>query len=375
MSQVVVAGGGLAGSATAIALAQAGRQVTLLEREAAPADKICGEFLSTEAQACLSRLGVDFRKLGGHSITHVRLVRGYQSVAAKLPFEGLGLSRMALDECLLAHASSAGVSVQRGQAIRRISFEGATQVDIDGAAPLNPQTLFLATGKHEVRGARRDATASQLVGFKTYFRLCPAQQAALASHVELYVFPGGYAGLQLVEGGRANLCFLVEAAMLARAGGKFAVLLDQLQTICPQLGIRLAGAEDLLAAPLTIARVPYGFIHRPQASDPAGMFRLGDQAAVIPSFTGDGMAIALHSATLAADYFLRGKTSAAYHRRFAQDVSGQIRRAAALHMALTAPGLSSVVFAAARLFPRALALSASLTRVPANRLVPGRQAA
>ena len=58
-------------------------------------------------------------------------------------------------------------------------------------------------------------------------------------------------------------------------------------------------AEPLLARPLTISGVPYGFLAPPRPDDP--VFRLGDQAAVIPSFCGDGMAIALHSAVLAAE--------------------------------------------------------------------------
>jgi flavin-dependent dehydrogenase len=59
MTDILIAGGGLAGSAAAIALARAGRRVTLLERETGPKHKICGEFISTEAQAYLRVLGVD----------------------------------------------------------------------------------------------------------------------------------------------------------------------------------------------------------------------------------------------------------------------------------------------------------------------------
>ena len=46
MSEAVVIGGGLAGGAVATLLARAGREVTLIEREASPVDKVCGEFLS-----------------------------------------------------------------------------------------------------------------------------------------------------------------------------------------------------------------------------------------------------------------------------------------------------------------------------------------
>ncbi len=364
MSEILIAGGGLAGAAAATRLAQAGREVTLFEREAAPMHKVCGEFLSGEAQAYLRQLGFETAALGGHPITHLRLARGPHVITTALPFEGLGLTRRALDDALLRHAQHAGATVHRGCAIRHIATEGGISVQVDQQAPLHPAILLLATGKHDIRGARRRGTASTLVGFKTYFRLSPAQRQALSGHVELMLFPGGYAGLQLVEAGQANFCVLVEARWLRRPGGKWPALLAQLQALSPHLAARLAGAEEMLSAPLSIARVPYGFIHWPVARDPAGLFRLSDQAAVIPSFTGDGMAIALHSAALAAQSVLRGEPSAHYHRRMAADISGQIRRATVLHRLIAAPYLGGAMFAAASLFPSALAVLAALTRIP-----------
>lgn len=366
MTKILVAGGGVAGSAAAIAIAQAGRAVTLIEREAAPTNKVCGEFLSAEAQSYLTQLGLDVPALGGHRITHLRLIRGTHAITSKLPFEGVGLTRKTLDEALLTHAARMGVLVQRGRAIRQISFDSGIHVALDQSAPLRPETLFLATGKHDARGAARSGTSSRLVGFKTYFSLNPAQCLALSGHVELILFAGGYAGLQMVEHGQANFCVLVESALLQRIGSKFSALLDHLQSVSPHLATRLAGSQELLAAPLSIARVPYGFIHRPQATDPAQLFRLGDQAAVIQSFTGDGMAIALHSAALAARFLRRGEACAAYHRRLAADVSGQIRNAGTLHTALCVPLLGPALFTAARIFPQALAVCAALTRVPAR---------
>src|SRR3984957_6526816 len=116
-AEILVAGGGLAGAAAAVALAQAGREVLLLEREAEAKDKVCGEFLSGEAVAALERLGLDVVGLGGEVIAHVRLWRGRRGVEAALPFRGVGLSRRVLDEALLARAAERGVQVQRGCAI------------------------------------------------------------------------------------------------------------------------------------------------------------------------------------------------------------------------------------------------------------------
>jgi len=356
---VVIAGGGLAGAAAATALARAGRDVTLIEREAAATDKICGEFLSTEAQNYLAALGLDLAALNGHEITHLRLIRGKRAVTAALPFRGLGLSRKSLDEALLRHAAAAGATIRRGHAIRAAD---GTALQVDGIGEIAAPTLFLATGKHDLRGLKRVFAPPPLVGFKMYFTLSAAQTAELAHRVELIIFPGGYAGLQLVEDGKANLCLLIGRDAFAAAGATWPALLGRLCTQSPHLARRLADATQLLAAPLTIARVPYGYIQRPDTAD--SVYRLGDQAGVIQSFTGDGMSIALHSAALAVRTHLAGGTAAGFQAELAGHISGQIRRAGALYGFLETPLTQSALFNAARLFPPALALAARFTRVP-----------
>ncbi len=371
MIDCLVAGGGLAGSAAAIALARAGREVTLIERETAPHHKVCGEFLSIEAQGYLRALGLNPASLGGHEITQVCLVRKADVISAPLPFTAMGLTRRRIDEALLGLAARAGVNVRRGHSIRAVN-PAALKVDVDDLGCLCPRTLLLATGKHDVRAAPRAHAPSVYVGFKTYFRLAPGQRAALAGRVELILYPGGYAGLQLVEDGMANLCLLITAAALKRAGGQWEAVLDMIQAASPHLATRLAGGQALLAKPLAIARIPYGFVHHASLEDHPGLFRIGDQAAVIPSFTGDGMSISLHSAALAASYAARNASAHAYHRRLSADIARPMRMAGALHGLLAAGASYNAVFALARLVPASLALGAALTRIPlGQRLIPG----
>jgi len=356
---LIIAGGGLAGAAAATALAQAGRDVTFIERESGPTHKICGEFLSIEAQSYLARLGFDFARLGAHSITHVRLTSGKHEVAATLPFTGMSLTRRALDAGLRAHAVRAGAKILTAS-IRGLDV---MTLELDQHEKLTASTLFLATGKHELRGAKRAAPAPNgLVGFKMYFALTPAQSASLAHHVELHLGAGFYAGLQLVEDGTANLCLLINRATLKRLGGAWAAVLAHVQAQNSVLAARLSGAASVLEAPLTIAQIPYGYIYRPPLG--AEIFRLGHQAGVIHSFTGDGMSIALHSAALATDTYLNGGGGAEYHRRLAGDISGQIFRAGVLHDLVQFPPARAAFLNAARVFPGLLPLIASLTRVP-----------
>jgi flavin-dependent dehydrogenase len=360
MEGTLVVGGGLAGPAAAIWLARAGRPVALWDRERTPAHKICGEFLSWEAQRWLAELGIDLDALGAVAIDRVRLVTARRTAVGRLGFTARSVTRRILDAAMLEAAAAAGAGVERGITVREVLADG-TVVAPHGAA--RPETLFVATGKHNLRGVGRDGagTLNHQLGFKAYFRLTPAQRAALSGHVELILFQGGYAGLQMVEREAANLCFLVSPDRWKRLGGDFAALIADLSAEVPHLGERLAGALPLLDRPLAISGVPYGFLHRPSVPEPG--WRLGDQAAVIPSFTGDGMSLALHSARLATTALLTGGGQAAYYRRLARDVGGAVSRATWLQRASEDEAWRDRIAAVLATAPMLLGLGARLTRL------------
>jgi menaquinone-9 beta-reductase len=360
MGGTLVLGGGLAGPAAAIWLARAGQAVTLWDRERLPAHKICGEFLSWEAQTWLADLGLDLHALGAVAIDRVRLVTAERNAVGRLGFTARSVTRRALDAALLELAGATGVTVERGVTAREVLPDGSV---VAPHASVRPDVLFVATGKHNLRGVGRDGagTLSHQLGFKAYFRLTPSERAALSGHVELILFEGGYAGLQMVERDAANLCFLVSPDRWKRLGGDFSALIADLSAEIPHLGARLAGAVPLLDRPLAISGVPYGFLHRPAGDEPC--WRLGDQAAVIPSFTGDGMSLALHSARLATAALLTGAGQGAYYRRLARDVGGAVRRATWLQRASEADEWRDRAAALLATVPQLLGVGARLTRL------------
>jgi flavin-dependent dehydrogenase len=347
----LIIGGGLAGAAAGIDLARAGHAPLLLEREAGPHDKICGEFLSGEAVAALAGLGLDARALGAVPITRVEINAGHRQAAAALPFPALSLSRRVLDEAMLERAAAAGVEVQRGVSVRGLADGAAQTTAGDIAAP----ALLLATGKHDMRGLPRPDGLDE-IGFKMYFRH-PALSRRLAGTVAVTFFEGGYAGLQPVEGGRLNLCLLVDGAHY-RELGSWPALLARL--IAEPALAALADAEPLLPRPLAISRVPYGHLAGP-ADD--GLWRLGDQAAVIPSFCGDGMAIALESGRLAAAMLAQGASAPDYQRQLLTRTRRPVRLAMAALAVARHPLGRLAAMAGLSAIPGGLALLARLTRV------------
>ncbi len=359
---LVIVGAGLAGAALAIRAARSGRRVLLIEREPGPHDKVCGEFLSREAVLHLRALGLDPLALGGVPINAVGLARGRLSTRHRLPFSAVGLSRRILDEALIERARESGARLLRGVSVRSVAADGAGQrLRLDRGSDIVAGSVVLATGKHTLRShPRQPGRQNDLVGFKLHMRLCAAQRAALDGASELTLFPGGYAGLQMVSAELASLCLLVRDSRLKALGGGWPALRAHILAGAPQLARRLSGAEPVHDRPLSIARIPYGLVST--IRDP--LWRLGDQAAVIPSFTGDGMSIALHSAALCAGLLARGAEPAALQATLAHDVAPQIRLASLLSQGAVRSALQHAAVAAARLLPSLADRIAARTRIP-----------
>ena len=295
----LIAGGGPAGSVAALLLAQGGATPLLLERSREPQDALCGGFLSWRTLESLQSVGVDPAMLGGHAVRRVVLFAGKGRAESPLPAPAIGLSRLRLDALLLDAAHNAGAGVERGVAIR--SADGAHLHTGDGAA-VGGDTLFLATGKHDLRGTMRDAAVGDDPAMGVRVRLAPHPSLTrlVGDAIELHAFAGGYAGVVLQEDGSANLCMALRRSRL-RAAGDLPGLLRVLATELPPLGERLAhiGSAASIDA---IANVPYGW--RARGTVP-GVYRLGDQAGVIPSLAGEGMGIAIASAIRAAEHWQR----------------------------------------------------------------------
>ncbi|MEO7028672.1 MAG: electron transfer flavoprotein, partial [Acidobacteriaceae bacterium] len=221
-------------------------------------------------------------------------------------------------------------------------------------------TAFLATGKHDLRGHRRPADPEGWVAFKMYFRLAPAQAAELAGASELMLYPGGYGGIQPVEGGLANLCCVVQQRYLPRIGNRWEGLLAKMQQDCPHLAIRLAGAEPLLAKPIAITHIPYGYVRRTTEN---GLYCIGDQAAVIPSFTGDGISIALHTARCAVAAYLAAEPAALFQAKLRSSLLAQMRLAEFAADGLNNSIARTVLPFCLRVWPGVMRLTATLTRV------------
>jgi flavin-dependent dehydrogenase len=363
--EVLVLGGGVAGCAASIALARKGHSVRLIERDMTSRHKVCGEFLSGEALEDLSALGINVAALGAVPIDHVRLAAARRAAEAPLPFPAASLTRKALDAALIAEAIGAGVNVERGRTVQLLARTStqAWQVTLEDGTTREAPTVFLATGKHDIRGHKRPDDPQRWVAFKMYFRLAPDQVEQLAGASELMLYPGGYGGIQPVEGGLANLCCVVQQKHLAKGGHLWTKFLAKTQQDCPHLAMRLAGAEPLLDKPIAITHIPYGFL---RGNTEEGLYCIGDQAAVIPSFTGDGISIALHTARCAVAAYRASEPAPVFQANMKSALKRQMQLAEFAAAGLNNSFARAVLPFCLRVWPGVMRVTAKLTRVAQN---------
>ena len=224
-------------------------------------------------------------------------------------------------------AEEAGAAVLRGRAAR--ALEGRC-VRLDDGEEMEADALFLATGKHELRGAAREIGERPVsVGLRAALAASPALARDLAGTIELHLYDGGYAGLLLQEDGAANLCLSVARARMARRAGGAAR--RRWSKEAP-----LLGRADRRRAPARLGGDRRRALWLAGAGRPSrAVYRVGDQAAVIASLAGDGIAVALASGAAAAQACLHGDGAGAraYQRAFARRARRPLgdRRGAAPH--------------------------------------------
>jgi len=221
-----------------------------------------------------------------------------------------------LDEAVLRRAAGNGARVRYGVMAKEM-IDGP---DDDPSGPSDPsiaigtsdgvvraRRLVLATGKHEFKSVHeRRGRDAGYVGFKMHLKLEPSASRRIADHCDLFVFDHGYGGLAPIGNGLANFCFLIEKNALRSIGTDWNALVAHVARGCRAASHYLEGAEFCFRRPVTVASVPYGFIRH--ALPPPGVFCVGDQMAVIPSLTGDGMTIALMTGARAADAIATGSS-------------------------------------------------------------------
>jgi flavin-dependent dehydrogenase len=314
----IVVGAGPAGAATSLRLAREGKRVLLVDRGCMPRGKVCGCCLSPEAVVELGRLRLPLLRRASIPLDTLALSSGGRT--ARIAFRGGEvLSRETLDTELVVAGVAGGVAWVPGVDVVAVVApqEGPVRVTLrsvaDGTvATIEADRCVLATGLVDrVRGEARDRATEDRRGVGAAGKRCvigvgttlPADAVDL-DHGELRMTVGrqGYCGLVRLEDGRIDVAAAIDRAALREGRGVADVLLAVLGPTSAAVGPHLADAlrsARLTATPALTRRAPL-------SSDGGRILRVGDAAAYVEPFTGEGIGWALASARIAADAILAG---------------------------------------------------------------------
>jgi flavin-dependent dehydrogenase len=292
---VVVTGGSIAGSATAIHLARRGRSVLIVERAEFPRRKTCGEGLFPYGVAELERLGVlDDPALRTAPLRRLRFNAGGHTASAPLgrQRQGLGIQRDLLDAALLDRARAAGVEVCTGVAVRGLETERSHVAALDTSAGTIAARAFVAADGLNSRLRR-------VAGLDAAHR---ASRYGVSAHVALDCDPGdavdvyfhdGFEVYRTPTGPRtANIAVLLEKRRMAAFRGRLAAAFLDILEGHPAMD----GADGLADAPLAAGPFPRACIRAWKGN----LVLVGDAAGFFDGISGDGMSSALATAPLAA---------------------------------------------------------------------------
>ena len=316
---VLVVGGGPAGSAAAYWLARAGRDVLLIERSTHPRERVCGDALTPVAVGELIDLGCDPARARWHQHHGLRITAHGQSLEVpwpqgeQWPGYGVVVRRPRLDALMFARAQSAGARVLTGTEVTAPlitdgHLRGCVGRDRSGAQPRDvtarARYVVIADGPRSsfgrALGTVRARTYAQGLAMRAYYPTPRHDEPWIESVFALADRSGsqlpGYGWVFPVGDGTAN----VGVGLLSHHYGNEAISLERLfEQWVRQLPERWEIDPSGPCTEPASGRLPMGGSVRPRSGP--NWVVVGDAAGSVNPWNGDGVGPALATGRLAAE--------------------------------------------------------------------------
>jgi len=313
---LLVIGGGPAGSSTAYWAARAGLDVVFVERKTFPREKTCGDGLTPRAVYQLSEMGLAGRLSQYHRYDGLRAVAHHRSLELQwpehpvFPSHGYVVRRRELDTFVAENAVAAGADLRPGtEAVAPLLDDGllvgATLKDKASGSTydLRARYVVIADGSNSrfgrALGTRRDKAMPQGMAIRTYFESPLHAEPWIESALDVRDRSGnalpGYGWIFPVGDGTIN----VGVGLLSKFRDWKTVNTSHLMA---EFAATLPGYweidPDRPVQPPTGGRLPMGGSIHPKVG-PTWVI-VGDAAGSINPFNGEGIDYAYETGRLAA---------------------------------------------------------------------------
>jgi len=291
-TEVLVAGGGPAGLAAAIAARQAGFDVAVIDCAQPPIDKACGEGIMPDGLSALAALGVQVDVRQAAQFRGIRFINGPREIEATFPSGvGFGIRRTLLHQWLVDRASECGVSMHWGHRITGLSSDGLL---VEGDV-VSSRWLICADGQNSklrklsgLESARRPPCR---FGFRRHYRTAPWSE-----FVEVHWSDCGQ--MYVTPVAEDQVCV---AVITSHNGLRFDEALPSFPKLADRLeqGTILGSTLGATTASRRLRNVQTGSVAL-----------IGEAAGSVDAITGEGLSIAFQQAVALADAMRAGDLTA-----------------------------------------------------------------
>jgi geranylgeranyl reductase family protein len=312
---VIVVGAGLGGCSAAIFLAERGAKVLLLDRQKFPRDKICGDALSGKSMKVLRELGLKSRipKLRHGAIRGTLLSSpngeildlGFADGKGKGREIGYVVRRIDFDNLIFQKAKKKAAKTIENFTVTHVLQEDGRAIGIEGTKngkqyEYRAKMIIGADGAHSsiVRalGIEKHPPKHMCTAFRAYYD----NVEGLTDRIEIHFIKGvipGYLWIFPLDGKNANVGIGMVDSELRKRKVDLRKLMEEALKKHPMFRERFRKAK--LVTPITAWALPFGSKHQQIHGD--GFLLVGDAAALIDPFSGEGMGNALLSGQIAAE--------------------------------------------------------------------------
>lgn len=314
-AQVIIVGGGPAGSSSAYFLAKAGIDVLVLDRARFPRDKTCSEYMSPQASRILEAMDA-LHAVESAGAAHLSGLRVHAPNGSTIHGEfasdhgyrahrdsGLAVRRTILDSILLDRARAAGAIVEEECRVTDVTRDPSGQVSgvvtrgSSGTSELKADLVIGADGLRSVVGRRlgliRASRWPRRIALVTHY----SGVQGIRDFGEMYVDRGGYCGIADVGNGLYNVAVVVPVSRSAE------VAVDKTDFLESWIAERPVLAEKFATASReTDVRATGPFASSARRAWVPGAALVGDAADFFDPFTGEGIYTALRGGEILSEF-------------------------------------------------------------------------